>query len=57
MNTIYKAICAALGFAAVVPSAALAEDKKAEASIERQAEELRAGGGKESGLLSHIRIR
>ena len=35
-NSIHNAICAELGFAAVIPSAALAEDKKAEASIERQ---------------------
>lgn len=37
MNTIHKAICTALGFAAVITSAALAGDKKSEkASIERQ---------------------
>ena len=37
MNTIHKAICTALGFAAVIPSAALAGDKTSEkASIERQ---------------------
>ena len=37
MNTIHKAICTALGFAAVITSAALAGDKKSKkASIERQ---------------------
>lgn len=37
MNTIHKAICTALGFAAAFPSAVLAGDKKSQkASIERQ---------------------